>query len=113
MAHVADVQRSIDFYKLLGFEVVDTYRNDQGTLCWTFLQSGRGSIMLTLAGEPVVPEQQAILFYVYTDDLVALREYVLTQGLKAPEITYPFYMPKGELRLNDPDGYCLLVGQMG
>jgi len=26
---------------------------------------------------------------------------------------YPDYMPKGEIRVEDPDGYCLLVGQAG
>jgi hypothetical protein len=28
------------------------------------------------------------------------------------EITRPFYMPAGEFRLEDPDGYVLLVGQL-
>jgi hypothetical protein len=27
------------------------------------------------------------------------------------EVTYPPYMPKGEVRVDDPDGYCLLIGQ--
>jgi hypothetical protein len=27
-------------------------------------------------------------------------------------IEHPFYMPSGEFRLFDPDGYVLLVGQL-
>jgi hypothetical protein len=23
---------------------------------------------------------------------------------------FPFYMPQGEIRVHDPDGYCILVG---
>jgi hypothetical protein len=32
---------------------------------------------------------------------------------KVFEPTYPFYMPAGEVRVHDPDGYVLLVGQIG
>jgi hypothetical protein len=28
-------------------------------------------------------------------------------------IRRPFYMPEGEMRVEDPDGYTLLVGQVG
>ncbi len=28
-------------------------------------------------------------------------------------ICHPFYMPKGELRVQDLDGYTILVGQLG
>jgi hypothetical protein len=31
--------------------------------------------------------------------------------VKVSRITYPDYMPKGEIRVEDPDGYCLLIGQ--
>lgn len=27
------------------------------------------------------------------------------------EITNPMYMPEGEIRVHDPDGLCLLIGQ--
>ena len=27
-------------------------------------------------------------------------------------LTRPFYMPNGEVRVHDPDGYCLLIGQL-
>jgi hypothetical protein len=28
-------------------------------------------------------------------------------------ISYPQHMPKGETRVEDPDGYALLIGQVG
>jgi hypothetical protein len=33
-------------------------------------------------------------------------------GIDVGEIEYPFYMPAGEFRVVDPDGYVLLVGQL-
>jgi hypothetical protein len=61
----------------------------------------------------VIAGQQAVLFYLYTDDLIALREVLLASGVAVSEISYPFYMEKGEIRLEDPDGYVLLIGQIG
>ena len=113
MAHVADVQRSADFYSQLGFRVVNTFKNDASVLCWGYLKSGDAELMLTRADGPVIAGQQAVLFYLYTDDLIALREVLLASGVAVSEISYPFYMEKGEIRLEDPDGYVLLIGQIG
>jgi hypothetical protein len=57
--------------------------------------------------------QQAVLFYFYSPDLSALREHLLASGVQVSGITYPEYMPKGEIRVEDPDGYVLLIGQAG
>ena len=111
MAHVADVQRSADFYELLGFKVASTFKNDAGLLSWVDLASGDARLMLTRADEPVVAAQQAVLFYLYADDLIGLRELLLGKGIAVSAITYPFYMKKGEIRVADPDGYVLLIGQ--
>jgi Glyoxalase/Bleomycin resistance protein/Dioxygenase superfamily len=113
MAHVADVQRSSDFYALLGFKMASTFKNGAGILCWADLVSGGARIMVTRASGPIVADQQAVLFYLYVDDLIGLREKLLEKGVTTPEITYPFYMEKGEFRLADPDGYVLLIGQAG
>jgi hypothetical protein len=69
--------------------------------------------MLARASGPIIADQQAVLFYLYSPDLIALREQLLDKGVKVSEITYPDYMRKGEIRLEDPDGYVLLVGQAG
>jgi hypothetical protein len=34
-------------------------------------------------------------------------------GIETGEIHHPHYMPAGEIRVVDPDGYVLLVGQLG
>jgi catechol 2,3-dioxygenase-like lactoylglutathione lyase family enzyme len=113
MAHVADVQRSADFYKLLGMEMGGRLKNPAGELQWAWLACQQAQLMVTRASEPVIPGQQAVLFYLYSPDLVALRDHLLANGVKVSKISYPEYMPKGEIRLDDPDGYCLLIGQAG
>jgi catechol 2,3-dioxygenase-like lactoylglutathione lyase family enzyme len=113
MAHVADVQRSADFYKLLGMEMGGRLKNPAGRLQWAWLACQQAQLMVTQASETVVPQQQAVLFYLYSPDLVAVRDHLLAHGVKVSKISYPDYMPKGEIRVIDPDGYCLLIGQAG
>ena len=118
-AHVADVERSIEFYRRLGLEVVNTHHHE-GTLVWAFVASDRrdpnragARLMLALADEPVDPRSQAVLFYVWAPDVRALREELAAAGIAVGEIERPFYMPAGEFRVDDPDGYTLLIGQLG
>ncbi|KAB2941018.1 MAG: hypothetical protein HS102_00585 [Planctomycetia bacterium] len=127
MAHVADVERSVRFYELLGFRVANRMRAC-GRTNWASLERGAASLMLAVASDPVKPEQQSILFYLYCNDVSAMRTHLLASGVAdggafcggpGPnggrsvvfKATYPDYMPKGELRVADPDGYCLLIGQ--
>ena len=111
MAHAADVQRSVDFYRLLGMEVRGSLRTPAGELQWVHLHCGQADLMFARASEPVIASQQAVLFYLYSPDLIALREHLLAKSVKVSPLTYPEYMPKGEIRVEDPDGYCLLIGQ--
>jgi len=113
MAHAADVQRAVDFYKLLGMEVRGSLRNHSGELQWVHLGCDQADLMFARAAEPVIAGQQAVLFYLYSPDLIALREHLVASGVKVSPIKYPDYMPKGEIRVDDPNGYCLLIGQAG
>jgi hypothetical protein len=49
----------------------------------------------------------------YVADLVTLRSDLIAQGVKVSEISYPEYLPKGECRIADLDGYCVMVAQAG
>jgi catechol 2,3-dioxygenase-like lactoylglutathione lyase family enzyme len=110
MASVADVERSIAFYRHLGFEVGNTFAADgASTPTWVWLHSGDAQLMLGAASEPVVANQQRVLFYVYTDDVAAARAALVEADLNPGAITTPFYAPRGEFRLVDPDGYVVMV----
>ena len=65
--------------------------------------------MVAEGDETVVPTQQGVLFYAYCDDVPALREELMTAGVPAGPIETPFYAPKGEFRIEDPDGYVIMV----
>jgi catechol 2,3-dioxygenase-like lactoylglutathione lyase family enzyme len=111
MAHVADVQRSIHFYEELGLVAKSVLKKDDGTPFWAFMKSSNAEIMFSLASGSIAASEQAVLFYLYAKNLVGLREQLLANGIQVSPITHPFYMEKGEMRVEDPDGYVLLIGQ--
>jgi hypothetical protein len=110
LVHVQSVERSIPFYRKLGFVERNRHMPEGGTEpVWAWLQSGGAHLMLGQAGEPIEPDKQAVLFYVYCDDVAAFRTTLLESGVDAGPITHPFFAPRGEFRVTDPDGYVLMV----
>jgi hypothetical protein len=110
LAHVRSVSESAVFYRKLGFEVRNTFV-PEGRVdpTWAWLECAKANLMLARAGEPVVASQQAVLFYLYFDDVVATRSALEKAGVTVGRIEYPFYAPRGEFRVTDPDGYTLMI----
>jgi catechol 2,3-dioxygenase-like lactoylglutathione lyase family enzyme len=112
MAHVADVRKSAEFYQLLGFEVKKTVENE-GQLQWAWMKNGGADLMLARTGRPMNPGAQDILFYMYAPDVAAYRAELESKGVKVSAISYPFWSPRGEFRIDDLDGYTLMVSHAG
>jgi hypothetical protein len=110
MIHVKSVPDSIAFYQKLGLDVGNTFTpTGQEEPGWAWLYSGEAQLMVTKADEPVIGSQQAVLFYVYCEDVVAKRAELERAGVSVAPMQYPFYAPKGEFRIQDPDGYVLMI----
>jgi predicted enzyme related to lactoylglutathione lyase len=109
--HVADIARSIAFYELLGLRVCATHEPG-GRLVWAHLHSERAALMVALADEPVDARKQGVLFYLYTRDLAALRDHLVAAGAGPGQIVDGSPGPREELRIDDPDGYCLMIAQL-
>ena len=112
-AHVANVERSIKFYSDLGFKVANTVvPHGHSAPLWAWLESEKANLMVGLADGPIDSAQQAILFYLYFDNIAQTRTALVDLGHSPSEIKFPFYMPGGECRLQDPDGYVLMLAQI-
>jgi catechol 2,3-dioxygenase-like lactoylglutathione lyase family enzyme len=109
-AHVRSVPESRAFYEKLGMTVGNTFvPPDANEPAWAWLKSGIAQLMLAKASEPVIPSQQAVLFYLYVEDVAAKREELRAGGVGVGDIKYPFFAPRGEFRVTDPDGYVLMI----
>jgi hypothetical protein len=109
--HVADVARSIPFYELLGFELKDTHEHD-GHLDWAALETHSAQVMLARASAPIERDCQAVLFYLYAEDLAGLRDHLVANGVAVGEIVDGSPGPAREMGLADPDGWCLMVAEI-
>ncbi|MEA2462826.1 MAG: hypothetical protein QOJ98_573 [Acidobacteriota bacterium] len=117
MIHVADVERSAGFYRLLGFDI-GNFIPAEGPMHWAWLHARQASdwkrgpnLMLTRSARAIDAGAQDVLFYLYAADLTALRHQLLAAGIKAGAISSPEYLPNGEFRVQDPDGYTLMIAQ--
>jgi Glyoxalase/Bleomycin resistance protein/Dioxygenase superfamily len=110
MVCVQSVKRSVEFYRKLGFVEGNTHTPEGGEEpVWAWLRSGGAHLMVAEASEPVDPEKQALLLYVYCSDVAAFRSDLIKAGVDPGPIRNPFYAPRGEFRVTDPDGYVLMV----
>jgi catechol 2,3-dioxygenase-like lactoylglutathione lyase family enzyme len=123
MIRVADVMNSAKFYRHLGFEIGNAVPRESPPYNWAWLYQPKaadwktGANLMLVSGEVAgtVDSKAAktVLFYLYARDLKGLREELLGKGFSPTAITYPPYLPEGEFRLEDPDGYTLMIAQSG
>jgi len=111
MLHVAEIERSIRFYELLGFTTIDTDRCTP--IGWARLHCEGGAIMFLRGEHPIDPKAQALILCLYAPDLPALREHLIENGVDVPPIKAMSYMPSGMINFRDPDGYIIEISQWG
>jgi uncharacterized glyoxalase superfamily protein PhnB len=109
--HVEDVERSIAFYYHLGFLVASIYKYRERPV-WAELRSEGAELMVSTDGDSIDPAGQGVLFYLYSNNLAALRGQMLAEGIEVGEIVDGTPGPRHEMRLTDPDGYVLKVAQI-
>ena len=112
MLHVAEIERSIRFYELLGYKTIDT--DGCKPLGWARLHCEDGSAVMFLRAEHAInASAQAFMIYLYTPNLSELREHLVAHGVSASSIKHPPYMPSGQINLTDPDGYLIEIAHWG
>jgi catechol 2,3-dioxygenase-like lactoylglutathione lyase family enzyme len=112
MLHVAEIEKSIRFYELLGFTTIDTDRCVP--IGWARLHCEDGSaVMFLRAEEPLNASAQTVMLVMYTPDLAAVREHLLASGVRVPPISHPEFNPSGVITIADPDGYKIGVSHWG
>lgn len=102
--------RSIEFYARLGFAVENAFTTEGGTEpVWAELTAGGDVLMISRARETIDPGAQGVLFYLYATDVAGFQSALLASGVQAGGIEYLFWAPRGEFRIEDPDGHILMV----
>jgi hypothetical protein len=96
MALAAKVERPVNFFRMLGVELHGQLKTGSGDLQWASVASEQAGLMLARAPEPVVPSQQALLFYFYSPNPVALRQQLISAGVLVSSSPIPTPCPKAK-----------------
>lgn len=110
---VADLARSLDFYRtFFGFEVLDSYE-EEGRMAWCWLRAGGAELMLQqLSADQQIRLAPAIgqswSIYLRVDDIDSLRARLMQGGFPTSAISETPYGTR-EFSAEDLDGYELWI----
>jgi catechol 2,3-dioxygenase-like lactoylglutathione lyase family enzyme len=109
VTYVRDIETSRAFYGLLGFHEEQSGAGpDSG---WLVLQQNAHSVLLASTQPPLAIPPLPLLFYFFVDDLDALVSGIRGTGTQADHLGYPPHALGGEVKVVDPDGNTVLLGQ--
>jgi catechol 2,3-dioxygenase-like lactoylglutathione lyase family enzyme len=107
--YVKDIDASRAFYRLLGLR---EYASGQAEdAAWSLMQRGGVSVLLASTqpalGLPALP----LLFYFFYEDIAAIVGILNEAGVPAVDTGHPPHALGGEVKVLDPDGNTVLLGQ--
>jgi uncharacterized glyoxalase superfamily protein PhnB len=106
MIHVPDVRATVDWYRSIGFSVVNTNEED-GELNWAVLSFGGGAVMFNAGG----PEQRRdVDLYVNADDVDTIYGR-LSGGVEVIEGLHNTFYGAREFIVRDLNGFWVTFGQ--
>jgi len=110
VVYVADVPTSVAFYVHLGFS--EQISGQDGEWTWSYLKCGDVGLLLAGGGSVWTGDPGPVLLYLRGDDVAGLEPTLREAGVEVEHLGYPDHAPGGELKVLDPDGHVLMVGQI-
>jgi catechol 2,3-dioxygenase-like lactoylglutathione lyase family enzyme len=110
VVYVADIAASVAFYEHLGF-VAQAEGQDSGWR-YSYLKSGEVGLLLAAGGTAWSTDPGPVHLYFRGDDVAGLEHTLQAAGVATEHLGYPDHAPGGELKVLDPDGHVLLIGQI-
>jgi catechol 2,3-dioxygenase-like lactoylglutathione lyase family enzyme len=109
VTYVRDVGASRTFYELLGFREHSSGKAD--TSAWLALHRDGHYVLLASTRPPLDIPRLPLLFYFWFDDLDAVLGALDAARVEVAHTGHPPHALGGEVKLLDPDGNTILLGQ--
>jgi catechol 2,3-dioxygenase-like lactoylglutathione lyase family enzyme len=107
--YVRDIDTSRAFYELLGFR--EHYAGRAATSAWSSLRNDRHRVLLASTRPPLDMPPLPLLFYFFFDDLETVVGVLDAAGVQTLRVGHPMHARGGEVKVLDPDGNTVLLGQ--
>jgi catechol 2,3-dioxygenase-like lactoylglutathione lyase family enzyme len=108
--YVRDIDTARAFYELLGFR--EQQAGKAATSAWSALHHNGHSVLLASTQPPLGIPQLPLLFYFYFDDLDAVVSVLDAASVEVTRVGHPPHALGGEVKIADPDGNTVLLGQL-
>jgi catechol 2,3-dioxygenase-like lactoylglutathione lyase family enzyme len=109
VTYVRDIDASRAFYELLGFREHSAGRAE--TSAWTALVQNGLYVLLASTRPPLDLPELPLLFYFWYDDIETVIAVLKAARVRMTRTGHPPHAVGGEVRLTDPDGNTVLLGQ--
>jgi len=110
VVYVADIAASVAFYEHLGL-AAQAEGQDSGWR-YSYLKAGEVGLLLAAGGTAWSTDPGPVHLYFRSDDVAGLEHTLQAAGVATEHLGYPDHAPGGELKVLDPDGHVLLIGQI-
>ncbi|MGK5682215.1 VOC family protein [Actinoplanes sp. URMC 104] len=107
--YVRAIESARDFYELFGYREAQTGGDNDAR--WSYLQCGEHTLLLASVQPPLFQAELPLLVYLYVFDLQRVQQRLEEVGRPYEVVGRPDHAPGGEIRVHDPDGNVVLVGQ--
>jgi catechol 2,3-dioxygenase-like lactoylglutathione lyase family enzyme len=109
VTYVRDIGASRAFYELLGFREHSSGRAD--TSAWLALHRDGHYVLLASTRPPLDIPRLPLLFYFFFEDLDPVLGALGAARVEVAHMGHPPHALGGEVKLLDPDGNTVLLGQ--
>lgn len=107
--YVRDIDASRAFYELLGFR--EQSAGSAATSAWSSLHHDELSVLLASTTPPLDIPQLPLPFYFFYADVDAVIRVLSAAGVQVTRTGHPPHALGGEVKVLDPDGITVLLGQ--
>jgi catechol 2,3-dioxygenase-like lactoylglutathione lyase family enzyme len=107
--YVRDIDASRAFYERLGFREYSAGK--AAASAWSYLEHNGHFVLLASTQPPLEIPRLPLLFYFFFDDLDAVVRLLEAASVQTAHVGYPPHALGGEVKVLDPDGNTVLLGQ--
>jgi hypothetical protein len=110
MFHVPDVRKTVDWYRDIGFTVLNTYDDGGDGLSFAMLSFGAGEVMFSSGGRISPHHRRDADLYVYTQDVDGLYDRVKDR-VEIVEGPHNMFYGMREVIVRDLNGFWITFGE--
>jgi uncharacterized glyoxalase superfamily protein PhnB len=109
MIHVPDVAATVEWYKSIGFTVLNVHDDGEG-IVFAMVSFGSTEVMFNVGGQPSTQDRREVDLYVYTDDVDAVYQRLKDREEIVEDLHDTFYGMR-ELIIRDLNRFWITFGQ--